>query len=60
MSNAACNLIWSWNFGDGAGASSNKNPSYTYQKQGTFTTTLVVSNSAGTSAPKTAVINVSP
>ncbi len=60
MSNASCNLIWSWNFGDGAGASSNKNPSYTYQSQGTYTASLVVSNTAGTSLPKNVVINVTP
>ena len=59
MANAACNPIWSWNFGDGAGASSNKNPTYKFTKKGDYTVSLVVSNTAGTSAPHTTVIHVS-
>jgi PKD repeat protein len=58
MSNPGCNAIWSWNFGDGSGVSSQPNPSYIYNKKGTYTVTLVVSNTAGTSAPFTQSINV--
>jgi PKD repeat protein len=44
--------VWSWNFADGAGSSSTstlQNPIHTYQAQGTYSVTLVVSNSGGSS-----------
>ena len=49
MANPACNRIWSWNFGDGTGASSSQNSVHQYDSAGTYTITLSVSNSAGTS-----------
>ncbi len=36
-----------WNFGDGVGTSTASDPEYTYQAAGTFTVTLVVTNSLG-------------
>lgn len=39
---------YSWHFGDG-GTSSEKNPQYTYKAAGTYTVTLEVSNSGGSS-----------
>ena len=59
MSNPACNRIWSWSFGDGSGTSSQQNPTYQFQNQGTFTVTLVASNTGGNST-KQVVIVVSP
>jgi Flp pilus assembly protein TadG len=59
MNNLACNPIWSWSFGDGSGASSLQNPTYLYNSQGTFTVTLVVTNSVGTSQ-KTRTVDVAP
>jgi PKD repeat protein len=38
---------YTWNFGDGAGISAEKNPSHTYAEAGTYTVTLVVTNSEG-------------
>lgn len=43
-----CDPVWSWSFGDG-GQASGPNPSYVYWQHGTYTVTLVVSNSVGTS-----------
>jgi PKD repeat protein len=57
MNNAACNPVWSWNFGDGSGASSAQNPTYVWNSSGTYTVTLVASNSAGSST-KTKTVNV--
>jgi PKD repeat protein len=47
---------WAWNFGDGTGQnadtlSNRQNPSFTYSNSGQHTVTLVVTNSAGASAP---------
>ena len=42
-----CSPVWSWNFGDGGGASSDPSPTHTYSSAGSYTVTLVVSNSAG-------------
>jgi PKD repeat protein len=50
---------WSWDFGDGVGTSSEQNPSYTYDNQGTYTVTLIASNSCGSDTEtKTDYINV--
>ncbi|MEA2631362.1 MAG: hypothetical protein QOE66_1581, partial [Chloroflexota bacterium] len=50
MSTAGCNNIWSWNFGDGSGQSSVQSPAaYQYTKKGTYTISLTVSNTGGTS-----------
>jgi VCBS repeat-containing protein len=40
---------WSWDFGDGTG-SSLQHPSHTYEAPGTYTVTLVATNSEGNSA----------
>jgi PKD repeat protein len=37
---------WSWNFGDG-GTSTSQNPSHTYTSAGTYTVTLIATNSYG-------------
>ena len=37
---------WSWTFGDG-GSSTSQNPSHTYTSAGTYTVTLLVTNSCG-------------
>jgi PKD repeat protein len=42
---------WSWDFGDGS-TSSEENPEYTYTTSGTYTVSLTVSNSDGTSDPE--------
>jgi PKD repeat protein len=41
-----CGAAWNWSFGDGGGATV-PNPLYTYSKRGTYTVTLLVTNSAG-------------
>jgi PKD repeat protein len=43
-------LSWAWTFGDG-GASNVQNPTYTYGSANQHTVTLIVTNSAGPSAP---------
>ena len=54
---------WSWSWGDaGAGSSSDLQdpPGHVYQTQGTYTISLVVTNLAGTSAPYTRTVTVTP
>ncbi len=54
---------WSWSWGDsGAGSTSNLQapPDHVYQSQGTYTISLVVSSAAGTSAPYTRTVTVTP
>jgi PKD repeat protein len=51
---------WSWNFGDGS-TSTAQNPSHTYSTAGTYSVTLTVSNSAGSSsktAPNYITVNL--
>ena len=48
---------WSWDFGDGK-TSNQKNPTHTYAAQGTYTVSLVASNSTGPSQPVTKSVNV--
>ncbi|TAL12332.1 MAG: DNRLRE domain-containing protein, partial [Chloroflexota bacterium] len=48
---------WSWSFGDAA-TSTAQNPSHTWATPGTYTVTLIASNSSGPSAPATAQIDV--
>jgi PKD repeat protein len=48
---------WAWDFGDGS-TSSQQNPSATFTTPGTYTVTLIASNSAGPSAPATRTITV--
>ena len=51
---------YAWDFGDG-GTSSTQNPSYTYSAPGTYTTTLVVTSSAGcTNAAASVITTVYP
>ncbi len=45
---------WSWTFGDG-GTSSAQNPSYVYSSPGTYTVTLVASNTQGSSTQTTTI-----
>ena len=50
---------WSWNFGDG-GTSTQQNPTYVYNTAGTYTVTLTVSNSGGTTSKSmTNVVTIS-
>jgi PKD repeat protein len=42
-----CSLQWTWSFGDGSGGSTVRNPTYSYQFRGTYSVTLLVTNSAG-------------
>jgi Flp pilus assembly protein TadG len=54
---------WSWSWGDaGAGSTSDLQfpPGHVYQTQGTYTIALVVTNLAGTSAPYTRTVTVTP
>jgi PKD repeat protein len=48
-------MEWSWNFGDGK-SSMVRNPTHTYEKPGTYTITLTVSNSAGSSTASKVLI----
>lgn len=52
---------WNWNFGDGT-TDTLQNPSHTYNTPGTFTVTLVATNSLGCSdtIPLTVVVNPLP
>jgi hypothetical protein len=46
---------WSWNFGDSQ-TSSQQNPTHTYASNGSYTVTLVVSNSCGTDTMTSVVL----
>ena len=48
---------WTWSFGDGA-SSTLQNPQHTYTQAGTYSVTLTVANTAGTSS-KTKLVTVS-
>ena len=51
---------WSWTFGDG-GTSTLRNPTYVYSAPGTFTVTLIATNSSGSStSTRTNYIRVLP
>jgi len=52
-------LTRSWNFGDG-GTSTHKNPSHTYTVPGTYTVSLTVSNSLGTSTKTESILVTVP
>jgi len=41
---------WDWNFGDGTTHGTTQNPTHTYAAQGTYTVTLTVTNSLGSSS----------
>ncbi|HEV7768584.1 MAG TPA: PKD domain-containing protein, partial [Thermoanaerobaculia bacterium] len=49
-----------WSFGDGSSGSTTKQPSKTYSAPGTYTVTLVVKNTNGTSSPVTKQITILP
>lgn len=38
---------YTWNFGDGSATNNTQNPTHTYTTNGTYTTTLIVSNACG-------------
>jgi PKD repeat protein len=40
-------MVYNWNFGDGVGTSTETNPSYTYADIGTYTVTLIATNTLG-------------
>jgi PKD repeat protein len=55
-----CNTAWTWTFGDATGGTSPaQNPTYQYADRGTYTVTLLVTNSAGTDTASH-VVTVSP
>jgi Flp pilus assembly protein TadG len=58
MNVPGCSLQWTWSFGDGSGGSTLRNPVYSYQFRGTYSVTLLVTNSAG-SNQRTQTISVS-
>ncbi|HEY8199257.1 MAG TPA: TadE/TadG family type IV pilus assembly protein [Candidatus Limnocylindrales bacterium] len=64
FSEPACPITtWSWSWGDaGAGSTSNLQfpPDHEYQAQGQYIISLVVTNGAGTSAPFTRTVTVTP
>ena len=49
---------WQWNFGDGTPLANSQNPTHAYSTAGTYTTTLIASNSCGATntAHKTIVV----
>ena len=51
---------WQWIFGDSKGLSNDQNPSYEYDNPGTYTVTLIVTDSTGKSVNANATITVSP
>ena len=56
-------MAWLWDFGDDNPKSSQQNPSHTYHSHGTFTVTLVVTDSLGyeaTTAKSNAVRTLAP
>jgi Flp pilus assembly protein TadG len=63
-SEAGCPITtWSWSWGDaGAGSTSDLQypPGHVYQTQGTYIISLVVTNAAGTSAPYSRTVTVTP
>jgi PKD repeat protein len=53
-------LSYSWNFGDGLGTSTAVDPTYTYLSIGTFTVTLVATNSVGVDSVSHPVVVEAP
>jgi hypothetical protein len=51
---------WAWDFGDGTTSTAQFPPAHTYTTAGTYTVSLVASNSSGPSAPATKTISVTP
>ena len=51
---------WAWDFGDGTTSNVQTPPAHTYSTAGTYTVSLIASNSSGPSAPATKTITVSP
>jgi glucose/arabinose dehydrogenase len=50
-------LTYSWNFGDGSANSALANPTHVYNTNGTYTATLTLTDSLGSSASKSIVVN---
>jgi len=53
-------LFYQWSFGDGTGFSTLKNPSYTYAMSGTYTVTLVATNTLGSSSASRPISVLAP
>jgi gliding motility-associated-like protein len=53
-------ITWFWNFGNGGGLSTQQNPVYTYAADGTYTVTLVVTNTSGCSDTTHANVIIEP
>jgi len=53
-------LDYYWDFGDGLGTATTRDPSYTYLSSGTFTVTLVATNSWGSDSVEHPVTIVAP
>lgn len=51
---------YNWDFGDGVGVSTDANPTYVYSMPGTYTVTLVATNTNGCRDTFRQVINVNP
>ncbi len=51
---------WNWDFGDNAGTSTLKDPQYRYNRSGTYTVTLVATDSAGCISIISKPIKVAP
>jgi PKD repeat protein len=49
-------ITYTWDFGDGVGTSTETHPSYTYASAGTFSVTLVATNTAGSDSVTNAVV----
>jgi PKD repeat protein len=56
MVQGACGAQWAWNFGDSSGGSNLPNPIYQWQNAGTYTVTLLVSNSAGSDSVQHTIV----
>ncbi|MGC4232071.1 MAG: PKD domain-containing protein [Niabella sp.] len=52
--------LYTWDFGDNTGTSIDKNPSHIYAREGTYSVTLTVKNSAGVTDTKKTDIIVEP
>jgi PKD repeat protein len=53
-------VAWDWNFGDGSSDDHGRNVAHTFTKTGTYTVTLIVTDSAGQTAVISTVITINP
>jgi gliding motility-associated-like protein len=58
--NSTAAVAWEWNFGDLSPANTNQSPSYVFAADGSYTTSLVVTNIFGCTDTSAQVINVLP